>query len=147
LRTPRRGGSRDPEIPAPLESSDSSSRLDTDSSRPDTVSDSQLYAVGSRQVQWWTVHTFVEPLLEQVQSWPMIGTQAWVELAATDPIKIAALYDAARHHALRVDTAQQAVCDAGEAISAAENWSAIAQARRAEREWRNEHPWARWPAA
>lgn len=80
----------------------------------------------SRQVCWWAVHQFVSPLLERAGSWPMAGTPEWSALADDDPAKWAALLDGARHHALRVETAQQGLAQASRDISAAENWSAIA---------------------
>lgn len=99
------------------------------------------------QVNWWPVHTFVEPLLDTIGEWPMVGTQAWCELAADDPRKWAALADAAQHWALRVDNNQQALCDAGEALSKAENWSRIAQSRRDRAVYEADHPWVKWGAA
>jgi hypothetical protein len=82
--------------------------------------------MGSAQVAWWTVHEFVSPLLEAVGSWPIVGTPAWCALPDDDPAKLAALLDAAQHHALRVETAQQAMAEASHDISAAAHWSAIA---------------------
>jgi hypothetical protein len=72
----------------------------------------------SQQVDWWSVHCYVSPLLDRVGSWPMAGTVEWCNLEDDDPRKVAALFDAARHHILRVDTAQLAQIQAGEAISA-----------------------------
>lgn len=56
----------------------------------------------------------------------MIGTPAWCSLPDDHPAKIAAIYDAAQHWALRVETCQRAECEASQAISAAANWAAIA---------------------
>jgi hypothetical protein len=81
----------------------------------------------SRQVDWWSVHTHVQPLLVRVGSWPMAGTPTWVSLDDGDPAKLAALYDAAQHHALRVDAAQVALADASRAIASAADWAAIAR--------------------
>jgi hypothetical protein len=55
----------------------------------------------------------------------MVGTPAWCALPDTDPAKLAALLDAARHWALRVDSCQQALCEASHDISAAADWHAI----------------------
>ncbi len=60
--------------------------------------------MGSAQVSWWDVHEFVAPLLEHVGSYPMAGTPEWCALPDYDPAKTAALLDAARHWALRVET-------------------------------------------
>jgi hypothetical protein len=84
-------------------------------------------AIGSRQVAWWEVHLFVLPWLEAVESWPMAGTPAWCELGDDDPRKWAALLDAARHWALRVETCQAALADASRAISEAADWAGIAR--------------------
>jgi hypothetical protein len=81
--------------------------------------------IGSFSVDWWSVHTHVLPLLEEVGSWPMAGSLLWDQLRSDDPAKLAALYDAARHHILRVDTAQAALADASRDVSAAADWSAI----------------------
>ena len=81
----------------------------------------------SRQVDWWSVHTHVQPLLVRVGSWPMAGTPTWASLDDGDPAKLAALYDAAQHHALRVDAAQTALADASRAIASAADWAGIAQ--------------------
>lgn len=81
----------------------------------------------SRQVDWWSVHTHVQPLLKQVGSWPMAGTTAWSDLDDNDPVKLAALYDAAQHHSLRVDTAQTALAEASRAIAGATDWAGIAR--------------------
>lgn len=84
-------------------------------------------AVTSQQVSFWSVHECVAPLLAAVGSWPMLGSPAWCALDNTDPVKIAALFDAAQHWALRVETCQQADADASSDVSAAADWSAIAQ--------------------
>jgi hypothetical protein len=57
----------------------------------------------------------------------MAGTPTWASLDDTDPVKLAALYDAAQHHALRVDAAQTALADASRAIAGAADWAAIAR--------------------
>lgn len=80
----------------------------------------------SQQVSWWSVHEHVQPLLDTAGSWPMLGTPEWCSLADDDPLKHAALLDAAQHWALRVETAQQARCDAAQMISQTEKWSDIA---------------------
>lgn len=83
--------------------------------------------IESRTVDWWAVHQFVLPLLEEVGSWPMVGTLTWQRLPGDHPAKLAAIYDAAQHHALRLETAQTALAQASQDISAAEDWSAIAR--------------------
>ncbi|MGO9283585.1 MAG: DUF2742 domain-containing protein [Mycobacterium sp.] len=95
-------------------------------------------AVSSQAVSWWDVHEHVAPFLEAAKSWPTVGTPAWCALPDDDPRKMAALLDAARHWALRMDSCQEARCEAGRAISAAPlftnsgdpvDWSAIARER------------------
>ena len=63
--------------------------------------------LNSRQISWWSVHEFVQAVLDQVNNWPMPGTPAWCLLAADDPRKWAALLDAAQHHALRLELNQR----------------------------------------
>jgi hypothetical protein len=80
----------------------------------------------SRSVSWWSVHEFVEPLLAAVGQWPMAGTPEWCALPDDDPVKLAALYDDARHWALRLETSQQALAETSRDISAAADWAAMA---------------------
>ena len=80
--------------------------------------------ITARTVDWFTVHEFVVPVLDRAVSWPMAGSLAWQHLDDDDPVKIAALFDAARHWALRVDTAQAAMA---EAISTSADWRSLAQ--------------------
>jgi hypothetical protein len=82
----------------------------------------------ARTVAWFVVHEFVAPYLADVEAWPVAGSVAWQQLADDDPRKWAAILDAARHHALRVDAAQEAMAEASHAIAAAADWTA--QARR-----------------
>jgi hypothetical protein len=56
----------------------------------------------------------------------MAGTPEWCALPDDDPVKLAALFDAARHHALRLDVNQAARAEASRDISAAADWPAIA---------------------
>ena len=95
----------------------------------------------SQQVNWWTVHEHVAPLLEAAGSWPTVGTPAWCSLDRADARKTAALLDAARHWALRLETSQTAECEASQAISGAEDWSAIAQEIRDRSEFHALFPW------
>jgi hypothetical protein len=97
--------------------------------------------MGSAAVSWWDVHTFVAPQLETVGHWPMVGTPAWCRLSWNDPEKWAAILDAAQHWALRVETCQQAHCDASHAVSAAVNWTRIAESNRNHAEFYAERPW------
>jgi hypothetical protein len=90
-----------------------------------------MTAVNSQQTSWWSVHEHVAPMLEQVGSWPAIGTPAWCQLPDDDPAKVAALYDAARHWALRLECHQFARREASRDIAAGTNWSGIAQSVRA----------------
>jgi Protein of unknown function (DUF2742) len=83
--------------------------------------------LSSGQVSWWSVHEHVEPILAAVGSWPMVGTPAWCAMENRDLRKLAALFDAAQHHALRVETCQERICEASRDISAAEDWRATAQ--------------------
>lgn len=82
-------------------------------------------ATASRTVDWWSVCTFVDSYLEKVGEWPMAGTLAWQALPAGDAAKLAALLDAARHHALRVQLSQEALAEASQGISAVEDWHAL----------------------
>ena len=100
----------------------------------------------SQQVSWWSTHEFVVAHL-QVEHWPLVGTPAWCQLDDDDPVKWASVLDAARHWALRVDTCQQAHADASSEVSAAADWSHIAEYIRAEREFYAAHPWMKRAAS
>ncbi|OCB14200.1 hypothetical protein A5717_11625 [Mycolicibacterium porcinum] len=73
----------------------------------------------------------------------MLGTPQWCALADDDPRKLAALFDAAQHWALRVETSQEGQCQAAQAISAAADWSAIAQELRTLQDFHAEYSWAK----
>jgi len=79
----------------------------------------------SRTVDWWAVHLYVEPTLAEVGSWPLVGSLPWQHLPTDDPAKLAAIFDAARHWALRVDTCQAALAEASRDIAAAADWPRI----------------------
>ena len=98
-------------------------------------------ALCSSQVSWWSVHEQAAPVLARVQSWPMVGTPAWCALDDGDPTKLAAVLDAAQHWALRLETCQQASCDASREISAALDWSAIARKIFVHNSFYAAHPW------
>jgi hypothetical protein len=72
----------------------------------------------------------------------MVGTPAWCALDDDAPAKIAALFDAAQHWALRLETCQEARCEASQAVSAAEDWSWVAGRVRDAEEFRRTHEWA-----
>lgn len=84
------------------------------------------FSSGSRQVSWWSVHEYVQPVLDRVGIHPMIGTPEWCALPDDDKRKLAAVFDAAQHWALRVETSQQQHADASHEVSAAADWKAIA---------------------
>jgi hypothetical protein len=88
----------------------------------------------SSQVSWWSVHECVSKLLDRVDEWPMIGTPAWCALPDEDPAKLAAIYSAAEHWALRLETAQQARCEASKEIAASLDWWEYAKASRRRRD-------------
>lgn len=95
--------------------------------------------MSNQQVSWWSVHEFVAPYLDAAA--PAAGTPAWCALDDTDPAKWAAVLDAARHWALRVETCQAAECEASHDVSAAADWSAIARSVRHHAEFYARKPW------
>jgi hypothetical protein len=101
----------------------------------------------SSQVSWWAAREFALPLLESVGSWPTIGSPAWVALDDADPRKLAAVFDACQHWALRLETSQQAQCEAAREVSAAADWSAIAREVRDRNEFYEQRPWLRRAAS
>ena len=99
------------------------------------------YEISSQQASWYSVHEYVEPLLTAVGQWPMLGSPEWCALPDNDASKIAALYDGARHWALRLETSQQAQSDASRDISAAADWAAVAAVARDRAEFFAARPW------
>ena len=93
----------------------------------------------NKQVSWWSVHEFVAPYLDAAA--PMAGTPAWCALDDDDPAKLAALLDAAQHWALRVETCQEAECEASHDISATYDWAAIGRCVRDEAEFYRQKPY------
>jgi hypothetical protein len=85
--------------------------------------------LASKAVDWFLVHEFVMPLLNEVGSWPLAGSPLWAALDDSDPMKLAAIYDAARQHALRIDTLQDEQSQIASVISAAGteegDWAAL----------------------
>jgi hypothetical protein len=102
--------------------------------------------MSSQQVSWWSVHEFVTAHL-QVDQWPMIGSPAWCLLEDGDPVKLAAVLDAAQHWALRLETGQQAQCEAAREVSAAVDWSALAREELVLNAFYAARPWLRRPAS
>jgi hypothetical protein len=100
----------------------------------DHTANGYVDSTASQQVSWWSVHEYVEPQVLAVDSWPLIGSPAWCELPDDDPAKLAAVFDAAQHWALRLETCQEARAEASHAVSAADDWSGIANEIRRHRE-------------
>lgn len=103
--------------------------------------------LGSRSVDWWSVHTFVADTLAAAGAWPMAGTLEWQQLPDDHPAKWAALLDAAQHHALRVELAQEAQADAAKAVAAAADWNGIARELTTLNTYRASRPWTKRTAS
>lgn len=101
------------------------------------------WRLGSQVVHWWEFHQWATPYLQTVDGWPTIGTHPWFDLDDTDPRKWAAVIDAAQHHALRIEIAQDARREASHDIAAAFDWAAIGNRIRRHRQWLKQHPWAK----
>lgn len=99
--------------------------------------------IQSQQVSWWDVQTFVDPWLAVVGSWPTAGTPAWCALPDGDPAKIAALCDAARHWALRLELNQEARADASQGVSGAVDWAKLSREIQQRSDFREARPWAK----
>jgi hypothetical protein len=70
-----------------------------------------------------------------------VGTPAWCLLADDDPAKQAAIFDAARHWALRLEMCQEARIDAADRISLAVPWPEVAQYLRSHNEFNDSRSW------
>jgi Protein of unknown function (DUF2742) len=111
------------------------------SGEPRQGRDGAARCVSSQQVSWWSAHEYAAPLLAEAGSWPTVGTPEWCDLAGSDPRKLAAIFDAAQHWALRLETCQQDQCQASRDISAAEDWSAIGREALILRAFYAARPW------
>jgi hypothetical protein len=92
-------------------------------------------------VSWSSVHEYVAPVLARIGRRPMVGTPAWCELPDDDPVKVAAIFDAAQHHALRLELSQAAMADASRGVSSAADWPGIAQEIRTRTDFYSSRPW------
>lgn len=97
----------------------------------------------SQQVDWWSMHQFALPRLQKVGDWPLVGTPSWCLLESRDPVKWAAILDAAQHWALRVETHQEKLCAAAKDISQTTDWSALARQLRDHEDFYRARPWMR----
>lgn len=87
-------------------------------------------SVGSRVIDWWPVHLYIVPVLDEAKTWPLAGSLAWRCLDDSDPRKLAAVLDGGRRDALRNDTTSAALVQAAHDISGAANWGDVAAAIR-----------------
>lgn len=99
------------------------------------------FELSSQQVSWSDVHQFVLPKLIKVGDWPMLGSPVWCDLDDRDPIKWASVLDGGQHWALRVEYLQQVECEAAHEISAAEDWTAIANFIKGRTDYFAARPW------
>jgi hypothetical protein len=122
----QRGESRTPQPGSrPQQQSDSQPATDESNSIGGTTSGK---AVCSQQVAWFDyVYLWVRTMLDSVGSWPLIGTPEWALLPDDHPARWAAILDAAQHWALRLETLQQAECEASRAVSSSADWKAVAR--------------------
>lgn len=103
--------------------------------------------ISSQSVSFWSVRLFVERWRESVgvgpEDFPMLGTPAWCNLPDDDPRKLAAVHDGGQHHALRIETAQEARAEASRAVAGAADWAAISREIRQRQDFHAANPWAK----
>lgn len=100
-------------------------------------------ALASAQVNWWSVHEFVQKYLVTAGDYPWPGTPAWCLLPDDSREKWAGLLDFAVHHALRVGVAQAARAEASRAVAGAADWTRVSRELAHLQAFRGAHPWAR----
>ena len=106
-----------------------------------------MSAVESQQVSFWSVHEFVQKYLDTAGHYPAAGTPAWCELAPSDRRKWAALLAAAEHHALRVETAQEAHAQASRDVSSAADWGRFGTKLVQRNDFYAQRPWLKREAS
>jgi len=99
--------------------------------------------MSSQQVSWWDVHEYVDSLLDEIKNWPMIGSPAWCALSDDDPAKLAAIYDAAQHWALRIESCQRQMAQTSRDVADAADWAAIGREAAQIEAFYKERPWLR----
>lgn len=99
--------------------------------------------MGSSSVSFWSVQEFAAPVLQRVGRWPLVGTPEWCQLPADHEAKLAALLDAARHHALRLELNQEARAEASRDISGAADWPKVGRELQRLCEFRRTAPWSK----
>lgn len=100
----------------------------------------------SREVSWSLTHEALWPVVERalrVGPLPLIGTHDWIDLGASDPRRVGAIYLAADQWALHLENHATAMIDAADEVSAALDWSAQAQRQLEQARWLAANPWAR----
>lgn len=97
----------------------------------------------AQQTSWWRVHKYVEPLLAAAETWPLLGSPAWCELPDDDVRKVAAVFDGAQHHALRLEMGQEARAQASRDVAAAADWQTIGKNSETRTKFFDERPWLR----
>lgn len=80
---------------------------------------------GSREVRFFPVYQLLQSLLGDPG--PIPGTPDWCRLDDTDPAKWRAVLWAAVWWAVAEECRQDAIAEAGEQISSAEDWTAAAR--------------------
>lgn len=105
----------------------------------------------SQQVSFWSFREWASPRLERVETWPMLGTPAWVLLDDHDPqqrlIKWAAALDGAQHWALHLELNQETLAEASRAVASAEDWARVGRDIHARNEFYTARPWLRRAAS
>lgn len=114
-----------------------------------TTAIADINSTASHQVSWWPAHEFLAAVLAQANVGPLpwAGTPAWCELADGDPRKLLAMAVAGEHHVLRIETAQAALAEASQAVSAAADWTRIGQHNRDHEAFYCQRPWLRRKAS
>jgi hypothetical protein len=99
--------------------------------------------VSSQQVSFAAVCETIQPFLDTVGEWPAIGTPEWLALSHDDRRWWAAVLDASRHWALRLEGCQEAMAQASQAISGMDDWGQVARQVRDHQDFVAENPWAK----
>jgi hypothetical protein len=148
---PGRGlGPPEREEPGPTPETGPNQKLvDATTNQPHPTARRGVLGCSTSQVSWWPVFEFWQAAVAQANAGPLPwpGTPLWCDLADGDPRKLLALAEFGVHHALRVETAQEASAEASRAVGGSVDWSKVSREILRRNDFYAARPWLRRAAS